>query len=228
MTWCQLLITHAHKLPSGAQDSRAVEKWRQEYAEYKDFMNRFQNDPNSNYRRKYSASALIPAILEAADMAYYAAKAVYANKWTLLEAEESIEECAEELNEVADFHIGFATIILVANAKYRLRAQPGNPKNDANERATAGEVLHNTNDTGAALSLMEAIADEIYSPDDDETPVLWKEVNLIAEAAGLQELESTSDAILSILTDKSDLREYSYGALRSAWYKQLRKEQPTP
>ena len=67
----------------------------------------------------------IGALTEGADAVYYAAK--------------HLDRVSRQLG------ISLDTLFAVAEAKYRLRAQPGNPKNDAAERlacaAAAGDVF---------------------------------------------------------------------------------------
>lgn len=75
------------------------------------------------------------ALTEGADAAYYAAK--------------HLHFVAHRLD------ISIADLIALAEAKYSLRAQPGNPKNDAAERTACVETMRNRSDQ-FRLQVLEA------------------------------------------------------------------------
>lgn len=88
------------------------------------------NDPRSADKLMAERAEMIDALaqgdaigaaLEGADAAYYAAK--------------HLDWCARKLG------LSVHTLFVLAEAKYSLRAQPGNPKDDAAERAAAIKIL---------------------------------------------------------------------------------------
>lgn len=72
-----------------------------------------------------SAGDYVGALTEGADAVYYAAKHL---DWTARQLGVSVE-----------------TMVALAEAKYSLRAQPGNPKDDGAERAACLAVLQEAN-----------------------------------------------------------------------------------
>ncbi len=107
------LLDLAAKLPSGRINTGAPEKLAAEMAEL---------------RQAIAAGDRIGAALEAADVVYYAVKAI---------------ALAADLAGISRTE-AFA----VALAKYRLRARDGNPKDDAAERAACREAIHPAGTTG--------------------------------------------------------------------------------
>jgi len=114
------LIELARSLPTGLKDTRAYRKLERERVEFAEAM---------------EAGDRLGALLEAADRVYYAVKAL-ANGYVpeVYPLNEAVE-CALEL-ELPPY-----TVLEAAVRKYRLRARPGNPKDDAAERAAVADLL---------------------------------------------------------------------------------------
>ena len=110
----------AAKLPTGLNDPRALEKLDREQAELEYHL---------------SINDRLGAVLEAGDVAYYAGKAVANGLMSQAEAEAIVFKAALVVG------VNPKVVMKVAVAKYELRARPGNPKNDAAERAAAKRVL---------------------------------------------------------------------------------------
>lgn len=105
MVWDKLL-TLAAELPSGLDDPKAVEKLVREHEEFIAALNNGDD---------------IGALLEAADIIYYAAKI--------------LDRIARQLRVTP------GKIISAAIAKYEWRAQPGNPKDDTIERVRCARAV---------------------------------------------------------------------------------------
>ena len=113
------LLELAARLPSGLNDPRALEKFHRERQELAEAL---------------AAGDRIGALLEAGDCLYYTTKARY-NK---LADESEIARLNTDVIEMS----GFPPEIIraAAIAKYTLRARPGNPKDDAAERAAVAHL----------------------------------------------------------------------------------------
>ena len=118
--WIHDLLALADKLPTGRRDPRALAKLAREREELAEAL---------------AKGDRLGAVLEAGDVAYYAAKCV-ANG--LLSREEAEAEVTQAAGAVG---LTFKEVIKAAKAKFGLRARPGNPKNDAEERAAVAKVL---------------------------------------------------------------------------------------
>lgn len=116
----QNIITLAAQLPTGLTDPRAVEKLHRERAELQEFLD--EGD-------------IIGAILEAGDCVYYAAKALHNRLITVNDAAVIVQTVAPLVG------LDIGQVIGVAETKYALRARPGNPKDDAAERAAVAAYL---------------------------------------------------------------------------------------
>jgi hypothetical protein len=77
----------------------------------------------------------IGALLEAADCLYYATKALYNGQIT----GNGFHARMSVVYRVSGFTA--AQVEAAAKAKYSLRARPGNPKNDAAERAAVAHLI---------------------------------------------------------------------------------------
>ena len=119
--WINQLTEIAAALPTGRRDPRALQKLRREEAEL--------------YAARIAGDTL-GAIMEAGDVIYYAAKAVDAGLLHRVEAQLYLSGAAQAAGVVP------STVILAAITKMTLRAAPGNPKNDAAERAAVAAMLY--------------------------------------------------------------------------------------
>jgi len=109
------ILDLAAKLPAGLPDSGALEKLTREYKELDEALD--EGD-------------ILGAILEGGDVAYYACKL--------------LNLAAHRIDRVAgnEMSIGVSDLIVACQAKYALRAQPGNPKDDAAEREAVRRALN--------------------------------------------------------------------------------------
>jgi len=111
---------YAAALPTGLIDPRAKDKYHHEREELAEAL---------------VAGDTIGAATEVADCVYYATKAHYNRLITDRERDRFIEEAASS----------FGCTVEIAHdlcvAKFALRAQPGNPKDDSAERAAVARVL---------------------------------------------------------------------------------------
>lgn len=122
--FCQQFIKLAQRLPTGLVDPRAEEKFERELVEL---------------QAAIAADDKIGALLEAGDCIYYACK-IYANSdEEALDIENALGRC----QRVADLlpQVAVQQLVIVGLIKYNLRARPGNPKNDAEERAAVAPLL---------------------------------------------------------------------------------------
>lgn len=110
--WVRELLDLAAELPSGLNDSYASEKMALERYEFEAAL---------------AASDYAGALTEAADAAYYAVK--------------HLDWIARQLSAHSGAEVTVDTVMQLALAKYALRSQPGNPKDDAAERAACLEVV---------------------------------------------------------------------------------------
>lgn len=118
-SWNEALLGLADKLPTGRTDEKASEKMQRETQEYQECI---------------AAGDMLGALLEAGDVVYYAAKCahngVMSEKQARLHAE-----------SVVGAAFSFEQALCAAHVKYNLRARPGNPKNDAQERLAVSVML---------------------------------------------------------------------------------------
>lgn len=114
------LLRLASCLPTGLNDPLAGEKFRAEFEE-------LQAELHKGDR--------VGALLEAADCLYYAYKAIYNNLWNQSELNKKTA-CVYSTSGFTPAQVERAAI-----AKYTLRARPGNPKNDAEERSAVRRML---------------------------------------------------------------------------------------
>lgn len=114
------ILELASKLPTGLQDPRAFDKLMAEIDEMHEKV--IENDK-------------VGAALEAADCLYYAIKSQHAN---LIDHDSVMLILDAVLTHVG---IDSETVYDLCIAKYSLRAAPGNPKNDQEERAAAFTIL---------------------------------------------------------------------------------------
>lgn len=122
--FCQQFINLAQLLPTGLVDPRAEEKFERELVEL---------------QAAIAADDKIGALLEAGDCIYYACK-IYANSdEEALDIENALGRC----QRVADLlpQVAVQQLVIVGLIKYNMRARPGNPKNDAEERAAVARLL---------------------------------------------------------------------------------------
>jgi hypothetical protein len=128
------LLELAKKLPSGLNDPRALDKFRNERRELYGMM---------------AEGDRIGALLEAGDCLYYLVKAWHNG---LISAEQYITMFDEIEKSTAFISQGWRkwlrrpafsklTIRAAAIAKYTLRAKYGNPKDDGNERAAVAHLV---------------------------------------------------------------------------------------
>lgn len=122
--FCQVFINLAKRLPTGLVDPRAEEKFEREMVEL---------------QAAIAADDKIGALLEAGDCIYYACK-IYGNSdEEALDLENALRRC----QRVADLlpQVAVQQLVIVGLIKYSLRARPGNPKNDVEERAAVARLL---------------------------------------------------------------------------------------
>lgn len=114
------LLALAAKLPAGLNDQRALEKLKTE---------RFELDVELEHGDR------IGALLECADCAYYCAKSLRNHLITKAEANDFMRGVAAVS--------GFSNVQIeqAAITKYTLRARPGNPKNDVEERMAVAHLV---------------------------------------------------------------------------------------
>jgi len=110
----------AEQLPTGLRDPRAVAKMQRERVELAEHA--AQNDR-------------VGAILEAADVCYYAAKAVANGLLSYSDAVDAVLEAADAAG------VDWSVAAMAATEKYYLRARPGNLRDDAAERAAVERLL---------------------------------------------------------------------------------------
>ena len=113
------LLELAARLPSGLNDPRALDKFHHERQELAEAL---------------AADDWIGALLEAADCLYYITKAEHVGLISTAAATREFFSMAVS----TPFQI--ETIRAAAIAKYTLRARPGNPKDDAAERAAVAHL----------------------------------------------------------------------------------------
>lgn len=116
----QTLLTLAAQLPTGLRDPRALDKLERECEELKEAV---------------LAGDCLGAVMEAGDVAYYAIKAGANGMMDQAQRDAFIGHAAGFVDLDAE------TLLDCAIAKYNLRARPGNPKDDAAERAAVGRAL---------------------------------------------------------------------------------------
>ncbi len=115
----EILLALGAKLPTGLKDPKAVQKLHRELEEI---------DEETTFADK---------ALEAADVTYYACKAMHNG---LLTAEKAFALVLLGVNKIgAPCTVEMA--IALATAKYTSRAQPGNPKDKVAEHAIAEQVI---------------------------------------------------------------------------------------
>jgi hypothetical protein len=114
------LLELAAYLPAGLNDPRAMDKFHHERQELAEAL---------------AAGDRVGALLEAGDCLYYATKAQY----NRLASAEEARVLMLEVSIASGFSI--ETIRAAAIAKYTLRARPGNPKDDAAERAAVAHLV---------------------------------------------------------------------------------------
>lgn len=120
--WYEPIVALAEQLPTGIKDPNALQKL---YGEMNELHVELMNDD------------LLGAILEAADVMYYAAKAIVNDLLDCKSAKKLIFAAADAVQ------LPVLKIFKVALVKYGFRAQPGNPKDDAVERELAVQVIFN-------------------------------------------------------------------------------------
>lgn len=120
MSWTRSLLLLADRLPTGRRDPQAGHKLTRERQELEEALG--QGDR-------------LGAVLEAGDVAYYAAKCVANGLLTETEARVVVEFAANKVE------LPTSVVIEVAVVKMSLRARPGNPKDDAAERAAVRELI---------------------------------------------------------------------------------------
>ena len=114
------LLALAAQLPTGLRDPRALEKlWRE----------------RQELQECISAGDTLGGLLEAGDCAYYAVKALHNGLCGVNDAMHYINAAGRLVG------LTFSEVLTVAEVKYTLRARPGNPKDDAAERAAVAAWL---------------------------------------------------------------------------------------
>lgn len=123
-SFCQQFIKLAQRLPTGLVDPRAEEKFERELVEL---------------QAAIADDDKIGALLEAGDCIYYACKIYGNSKEEALDLENALGRC----QRVADLlpQVAVQQLVIVGLIKYNLRARPGNPKNDVEERAAVARLL---------------------------------------------------------------------------------------
>ena len=120
MTIYDQLISLSSKLPSGSNDPKAFSKMLHEIEEFNE---------------KLADGDRLGALLECADVLYYAVKSIYSNLFD----QEMAGVYIEEVRQKGGFTR--SQVEQAALIKYSLRAQPGNPKDDRKERAACAHLL---------------------------------------------------------------------------------------
>ena len=116
--WIDKLLRLADRLPSGRVDPRSREKLSREWEEL------------------FAAGEdRLGAILEAGDVAYYAAKCTAT--WHLNPG----EAWAQVVSAAVLVGVSPLAVLVAAETKYSLRARHGNPKNDEEEREAVARAL---------------------------------------------------------------------------------------
>ncbi len=123
-SFCQQFINLARRLPTGLVDPRAEEKFERELVEL---------------QAAIADDDEIGALLEAGDCIYYACKIYGNSKEEALDLENALGRC----QRVSDLlpQVAVQQLVIVGLIKYNLRARPGNPKNDVEERAAVARLL---------------------------------------------------------------------------------------
>ena len=123
-SFCQQFIKLAQRLPTGLVDPRAEEKFERELVEL---------------QAAIADDDKIGALLEAGDFIYYACKIYGNSKEEALDLENALGRC----QRVSDLlpQVAVQQLVIVGLIKYNLRARPGNPKNDVEERAAVARLL---------------------------------------------------------------------------------------
>lgn len=123
-SFCQQFIKLAQRLPTGLVDPRAEEKFERELVEL---------------QAAIADDDKIGALLEAGDCIYYACKIYGNSKEEALDLENALGRC----QRVSDLlpQVAVQQLVIVGLIKYNLRARPGNPKNDVEERAAVARLL---------------------------------------------------------------------------------------
>ena len=123
-SFCQQFIKLAQRLPTGLVDPRAEEKFERELVEL---------------QAAIADDDKIGALLEAGDCIYYACKIYGNSKEEALDLENALGRC----QRVSDLlpQVAVQQLVIVGLIKYNMRARPGNPKNDAEERAAVARLL---------------------------------------------------------------------------------------
>lgn len=114
------LLSLAAQLPTGLRDPRALEKLAHERQELDECL---------------ASGDTVGAMLEAGDVAYYAAKAFHNGLCSQNDAMHAINAAGQLVG------LRYSDVLAVAETKYTLRARPGNPKDDAAERAAVAALL---------------------------------------------------------------------------------------
>lgn len=124
------ILELAAKMPTGLIDPKSLEKAHHEMEEMRDAL---------------AGGDILGALMEAADVMYYAHKA-YCNGLIAVDGRDGL--IGDACREVGfDSHAVECALL----AKYKLRAQPGNPKNDFAERAAVKSSL----DPYVAVNIIE-------------------------------------------------------------------------
>jgi len=118
--WIEELLALASQLPSGLNDPDAWVKLGRELDEL---------------QRMLARQDALGAVLEAADVAYYSAKSVEMGFMDRAGAEGLLAMVAKDVN------LSKKAVVVAAITKYRLRARPGNPKDDLAEREAVCDAL---------------------------------------------------------------------------------------
>lgn len=123
-SFCQQFIKLAQRLPTGLVDPRAEEKFERELVEL---------------QAAIADDDKIGALLEAGDCIYYACKIYGNSEEEALDLENALGRC----QRVSDLlpQVAVQQLVIVGLIKYNLRARPGNPKNDVEERAAVARLL---------------------------------------------------------------------------------------
>lgn len=116
----ETILSYAAKLPTGLVDFLSLEKYQRERQELSE---------------RLEAGDTIGAYLEAGDCAYYAIKAYYNDFIDPGEVIQMIDEAARAVGLTPN------QVLMVCEVKYKLRAQSGNPKDDAAERAEVEKLF---------------------------------------------------------------------------------------
>lgn len=117
MKWIKELQDLARSLPTGLNDPNILRKLAAERIE------------------QAQAESIVDSCLEGGDRVYYAAKAVFNEFITPRAAFDELRDAARVARVRREI------IVAIAIEKYRLRAQPGNPKNREREQKTAQRIF---------------------------------------------------------------------------------------